>query len=147
MEQATLQAQQECAAEEEAALAAINKEMDEKLKALTEAQLGEIKNRYVTLSSFGLNHFRISFDSHSYNFFTRAEGAASRLEDSLNAQKSEQQRALMKRLERRRKQCAERIEREVAAAAAATAGDGRYDRVILPKFKLPVCFLFSAFHI
>uniref|UniRef100_A0A7S3HPV5 Uncharacterized protein n=1 Tax=Spumella elongata TaxID=89044 RepID=A0A7S3HPV5_9STRA len=73
--------------------------MDDKLKALTEAQLGEIKNR--------------------------AEGAASRLEDSLNAQKSEQQRALMKRLERRRKQCAERIEREVAtAAAAATAGDG-----------------------
>ena len=52
MEQATLQAQQECAAEEEAALAAINKEMDDKLKALTEAQLGEIKNRYVALSSF-----------------------------------------------------------------------------------------------
>eukprot|EP01032_Pedospumella_encystans_P024049 gene24049-27208_t len=99
LEQATLQAQQECAAEEEIALSEINKEMDDKLKALTEAQLGEIKNR--------------------------AEGAASRLEDSLNAQKSEQQRALMKRLERRRKQCTERIEREVAAAAAAaTAGDG-----------------------
>ena len=108
--------------------------MDDKLKALTEAQLGEIKNRYVVLSSFGLHRFRISFGSHSYKIFTRAEGAASRLEDSLNAQKSEQQRALMKRLERRRKQCTERIEREVAAAAAAaTAGDGRCDRVILPK--------------
>jgi len=47
LEQATLQAQQECAAEEEVALAAINKEMDDKLKALAEEQLGEIKNRYV----------------------------------------------------------------------------------------------------
>ncbi len=47
LEQATLQAQQECAAEEEAALVAINKEMDDQLKALAEAQLGEIKNRYV----------------------------------------------------------------------------------------------------
>jgi len=44
--EAAAQAQQECAAEEEECLAAINKEFEAKLHNLTEKQLGDIKNRY-----------------------------------------------------------------------------------------------------
>jgi hypothetical protein len=89
-EEAEALAAAEVAQEEEAGRAEITRAAEEKLKHFADSSLAEIK--------------------------TAAESAAGRLEDSLNAQKSEQQRALMRRLERRRLECERQVQSQVAAA-------------------------------
>lgn len=96
VEEAEQMAAAECAAEEEAGLTVITAEAQATLNRFTEQSLGDVKSA--------------------------AEAAAARLEDSLNAQKSEQQRALMKRLEKRKLECQRRVEQQLAAAASAAMG-------------------------
>lgn len=88
--EAEVLAAKEIAVEEEIGLAEIAKEVKNKVDAFIDTSLRDIKDQ--------------------------AEAAAERLENCLNAQKSEQQRALMNRLERRRKDCQRRIDAEAAAA-------------------------------
>jgi hypothetical protein len=87
---AILQASEEYAAEEEAEMLNINQEVSLSFSQSNETSLASIRQF--------------------------ADSAASRLEDSLNAQKSEQQRALIKRLEKRKQEAKRRIESEVISS-------------------------------
>lgn len=95
VEEAEATAMEECATEEATALATIAADVQKQLQTFTEQSLADVKSA--------------------------AEAAAARLEDSLNAQKSEQQRALMKRLEKRKLDCERRVQQEIATATAAGA--------------------------
>lgn len=95
LEEAEAQAAAETAKEEEEGRTAIAAEAERQLKEFTDRSLAEIKQK--------------------------AEAAAQRMEDDLNAHKSEQQRALMRRLERRRQDCEKQVQAQVAAVPVTPA--------------------------